>query len=500
MTLTEKKSNVNDSIAICEQKTNEGSRRNVFSRRVIVDLVALLDGFIITGCGILIKYIYVDYFLHIDQSRTAYVGMSITCAILCIFVMNRRGHYDPEQIRQQSAPIACIFRALSMSFLLLLAVAFLLRITDQYARGWIIIWFLSSFVAVSVARTLIRAGIERLARKGLFNKRVAIIGCDPVFSRVREYIERHSADGDLVGIFRAANMSAEDPGAESALTVKLRELAAFGRTNPLDQVIVALPSYDEARIQEILLELSPLATHIDFLPCVVALSTKRPGMRYIGNLGLYNLQRRPINEWGVVAKRALDLTLVVPALIVLAIPMLVIAAIIRLTSPGRALFIQERHGLNNNVIRVLKYRTMADRKRPGDHQVKKDDMEVTKAGRFLRRFSLDELPQLINVLRGDMSLVGPRPHPVKMNEKFADVVQRNKALERVERYAARHKVKPGITGWAQVNKLRGETDTREKIEKRVAYDLQYISEWSIWLDVKIILMTFRAVLNGENAH
>ncbi len=321
-----------------------------------------------------------------------------------------------------------------------------------------------------------------------------MVGVEPYSTRVRKYIEHNSPDVDIVGVFSIPKWTDEGK------STKLQELLQVGRTVQLDQIIIVLPTYDHDHVQEILLELSPLATHIDFCPGEMALRVKRPSISYIGKAAFYSIQRHPITGWGVVAKRAIDLAFVIPGLIIFSPLMLVIAALIKLSSAGRIFFVQERHGLNNNVIRVLKFRTMTDVKRDGAHQVVVGDKGVTAIGRILRRTSLDELPQMINVLRGDMSLVGPRPHAVPMNEKYADVVRHNRDYERLERYAARHKVKPGITGWAQVNDLRGITDTHEKIAKRVEYDLHYISNWSLWLDIKIILMTFSVVLKGENAH
>jgi exopolysaccharide biosynthesis polyprenyl glycosylphosphotransferase len=214
------------------------------------------------------------------------------------------------------------------------------------------------------------------------------------------------------------------------------------------------------------------------------------------------LRPRPISEHNLVAKALLDRT-VAGALLLFVSPLLLgIAALIKLDSPGPALFRQKRLGFNNRAFEILKLRTMRETAaNEAARQARRTDPRVTRIGGFLRRSSLDELPQLINVFRGDMSLVGPRPHPIWTRAGDLWNEGGDEPLEAfIHEYASRHRVKPGITGWAQVHGYRGETETVDKMKKRVEYDLHYIDNWSLWLDIRILIRTAITVATGKNAH
>ena len=483
------------------QSSQESHISKPLSRQVLVDMIALYEAFLVVVTAWVAKLVYVDIFLNGIEPEFSYLGVGFTGALLSYFIMHQRGHYDPDKIISRPLQSARIFRSLILSFFLLLAVGFMLKVAGLYSRGWLTIWFVLAFATLVVARKTAIRGLQYLSQSGQFNKRVVIIGVEPLCGKLQEHISSKEVEAELVETFSIASINDERQFMDQNLTSKLHELVKFAKTTPIDRVIVALPEYGGARVQEILLELGQLTAHVDFCPGEAALNMKRPSISYLGGLGLYNLQESPISEWGVAFKRALDIFVVLPVLAIAGIPMLIIAGLIRWTSPGDIFFIQERHGLNGKVINVLKFRTMIAKKRDGKvHQVKKGDKDITWIGKHLRRWSLDELPQLFNVLIGDMSLVGSRPHPLKLDEEFADMVRLNQDFSRLERYAARYKVKPGITGWAQVNGARGETDTRDKMKKRVEFDLHYINSWSIWLDLKILLMTVTAVIKGENAH
>jgi Undecaprenyl-phosphate glucose phosphotransferase len=208
---------------------------------------------------------------------------------------------------------------------------------------------------------------------------------------------------------------------------------------------------------------------------------------------LYTIVERPLSGWARVAKRAEDIVVSSVALFLLLPLLALVAIVIKLESPGPVLFHQNRFGFNNDLIRIYKLRSMQHQPEP-EHavaQARRNDPRVTRVGRILRRTSIDELPQLFNVLRGDMSLVGPRPHPVALNEEFAELI---------DGYLARHRVKPGITGWAQVNGLRGETDTLDKMRRRVEHDLYYIDNWSLLFDLKILVATLAVGFMNKNAY
>jgi putative colanic acid biosynthesis UDP-glucose lipid carrier transferase len=205
------------------------------------------------------------------------------------------------------------------------------------------------------------------------------------------------------------------------------------------------------------------------------------------------VHKRPIGAWSSVIKRVEDLVIGCLALLVLWPVMLVVAILIKLDSRGPILFRQARQGFNHNIITVLKFRTMSHGSQSDVEvvQATRNDPRVTRVGRILRRTSIDELPQIWNVLRGEMSLVGPRPHAIAHNQQYSELI---------DDYLGRHRVQPGITGWAQVNGLRGETDTLDKMRKRVDYDLSYINSWSIALDLKIIMLTAISILFDRRAY
>jgi Undecaprenyl-phosphate glucose phosphotransferase len=237
------------------------------------------------------------------------------------------------------------------------------------------------------------------------------------------------------------------------------------------------------------------------LPVNVYLASDLIGLRldlrqppsHFGSLPVFEVLGRPISGWGIAAKRAEDLVIGVLATVLLLPLMVAIALLIRLDSPGPVFFRQKRLGFNNQPFEIFKFRTMTP---DAGHfkktvQATRDDPRVTRMGRFLRRSSLDELPQLFNVLSGEMSLVGPRPHAVDHNEEYA---------HKIRWYFARHRVKPGMTGWAQVNGLRGETETTEKMEARVKYDIFYTENWSVVFDFHILVKTAWILVAARNAY
>jgi polysaccharide biosynthesis protein PslA len=270
----------------------------------------------------------------------------------------------------------------------------------------------------------------------------------------------------------------------------------LARTNRIDDVIVTIPGHAVARLGALLYKLKRLPVDLRVSADWMIEAFPVTGVSSVGSVVLLDVFERPLKHWNGVLKWAEDRVLGSIFLLIAAPLMAVIAAAIRLTSPGPVFFAQDRFGFNNNVIRVLKFRTMyvQDADPSGARRTVQGDPRVTAVGRILRRWSLDELPQLINVARGEMSLVGPRPHAIAMKaggRLYNDAVSD---------YLHRHRVRPGVTGWAQVHGLRGEIDTLEKARARVEHDLYYIDNWSIWLDLKTLAMTMRILLSGENAY
>jgi polysaccharide biosynthesis protein PslA len=314
--------------------------------------------------------------------------------------------------------------------------------------------------------------------------------------RLIEYLRRPSLGFRVIAVFDDRK-SAERPADVGGVPVMgtVEDLPAFSIAQQLDQIVVALPWTDERRIADVMTRLSALPVDIRLAPDLVGFSLAHCDYGDIGGLPVLNIFEKPLSEEKLMLKRIEDVAVAAALLVVFSPIMLVVAVLIKLGSPGPVFFRQTRFGFNNRPISVWKFRTMyiEDCTDVIETQALRDDPRVTPIGRWLRKTSVDEMPQLINVLQGTMSVVGPRPH--------AEGTRAGSVLfeEAVSEYAARHRVKPGLTGWAQVNGWRGETDTLEKIQRRVDHDLYYIEHWSLLFDIKIVLMTIFTVMRGRNA-
>ena len=308
------------------------------------------------------------------------------------------------------------------------------------------------------------------------------------------HAERYGAR--IVGIFDDRKERVPETIAGIAVEGRSDDLIAFVRRHRVDMVVVALPLSAELRMLEIVHKLRQLPIDIRVLTDFVGFHVPNRPVSYLGGIPLINVFDRPIKDWKAVGKAIEDRVIAACALVLLSPLLAAVALLVRLDSPGPALFRQKRLGFNNKLFEIYKFRTMyADKADPDANTlVAKGDPRVTRIGSWLRRLSIDELPQLLNVLKGDMSLVGPRPHAIhaKAADSYYDEV--------VADYAARHRVKPGITGWAQVNGWRGETDTAEKIQGRVEHDLYYIDHWSIGFDLWILVLTVVRGIAGKNAY
>jgi Undecaprenyl-phosphate glucose phosphotransferase len=276
----------------------------------------------------------------------------------------------------------------------------------------------------------------------------------------------------------------------------LEALMHYCRRARIDMLVVALPLCAEKRVLELIKKLWVLPVDIRLAGQASTLRFRPRAYSFAGTVPLIDLIDKPITDWNVVVKWLFDKCVAALALFGLAPLMALVALAIKLDSRGPVLFRQKRYGFNNELIEVFKFRSMFIDQADANAAklVTKDDPRVTRVGRFIRKTSLDELPQLINVIKSELSLVGPRPHALQA--KAADRLYHDV----VDGYFARHKVRPGITGWAQINGWRGETDTPEKIQKRVEHDLYYIDNWSVFLDLYILLNTPFALLRGDNAY
>jgi Undecaprenyl-phosphate glucose phosphotransferase len=335
-------------------------------------------------------------------------------------------------------------------------------------------------------------------KRGVFRTRIAIVGGGQAAEDALKLLEQSPLqDIEVVGLFddRFDNRSPESVQKYKKLGT-ITELAPFAREHSINLIIVAIPLSAETRMLQILKRLWELPVDIRISGAAGKLKLSRQAYTYLGDLPLLSAFERPLSGWDTVMKSLVDRGIALAALIGLSPVMLAVALAVKWESKGPAIFRQKRFGFNNQLVEVYKFRSMyTDKADAGAAKlVTRDDPRVTRVGRIIRKTSLDELPQLFNVLMGTLSLVGPRPHATQA--KAAGTLYD----EVVDGYFARHKVKPGITGWAQINGWRGETDTREKIEQRVKHDLDYIDRWSIGFDLYILAKTPLALLKSENAY
>jgi len=380
---------------------------------------------------------------------------------------------------------------------LLLLIAFGLKTTDHYSRIWFATWIASVAGALVVHRLVLLGLVAHWAKQGLLKARTVIIGAGPHGSRLAQHIRDHGRLNTRVMGF-IDERGSRSPGTLEGypLLGDMDALERMVRNHEVDEVVIALPWEAEDRLHAVTHRLSLLPVQVRMAPDFTGFDYASGRYSFLAGVPMLNVFERPISGWSSVIKTLED-KVAAPLLVLMALPvMALVAVLIKLDSPGPVFFRQQRYGFNNNLIGVYKFRTMYVDKTDATARklATRNDPRLTRIGRILRATSLDELPQLLNVLRGEMSLVGPRPHAV-----HAGVGERT-YWDIVDDYAARHKVKPGITGWAQVNGWRGETDTDEKIRKRVEHDLYYIENWSLWLDIKIVLKTALVVLSRQNAY
>ncbi len=381
--------------------------------------------------------------------------------------------------------------------LFMITLGFLLKSSDVVSRGWALGWFAGGGAMLLTVRAVSTFWVRRLKNQGTFNQRVAIFGAGVQGARFADYVLSHDRlTISLVGFFDDRR-DGRVPTTASNVPVlgNLSALVSMIRDGRIDQVVVALPWSAETRLQQIVSRLALTPVKIRLAPDLASFAFVRRPLVMLGELPVMTLFERPISGIDAGVKSLEDRILTVLILAVVWPLLLVVALAVKLDSPGPIFFRQPREGFNNRTFRVFKFRTMYHDhgQVDGIDQVSRGDHRVTRVGRLLRSTSLDELPQLFNVLQGDMSLVGPRP-PAPSTRAGGRLFP-----EVVASYAARHKVKPGITGWAQVCGWRGETDTEAKLVKRFEHDLYYIENWSLWFDLYILARTVGALILPKNA-
>jgi Undecaprenyl-phosphate glucose phosphotransferase len=399
-----------------------------------------------------------------------------------LFTLNERGD-------------SAVFDAL-LAGLVATALVFLSGMVENFSRGVSLLYVAATVTFLTASRWPFHRMLDRMASNGVIGQRIAFYGADPGSI---EAIRKVLAASDLshlhfVGVADDRPKLPDVP--ELRFIGGSDELADMARAGEVDQVLISVRNLPPARLHEIMERLNSVCVDISLIPDQAIDLAPDYRVRLIGTLPVLTVWQRPWRDVSGMLKRTEDVILALAALILVSPIMLLTALLIRLTSAGLVLFVQPRVDFNNEVIHVLKFRSMyvSQTDLVGLQTTTKADPRVTPVGKILRRLSVDELPQLLNVLRGDMSMVGPRPHATHM--RVGDLFYQ----EAVKGHAGRHRVKPGITGLAQVKGLRGEIRTLERARRRVELDQQYINQWSVWLDLWILLLTVRAVFLDADAY
>ena len=462
-----------------------------FHPGIVSGLATLADGASVFGTGLAVYMLYVGWQGH---SLPLYLSFLTLDTLFVLAAFGLAGLYHFESLSHPERQLHKIFMICGLSFMIMTVLAFALKISEEFSRVWAFAWFFAATAGICLVRVFGHAQLSEWAVKGRLTRNVAVVGAGIQGQRLVEALQASEDPWlNVIGVFDDRTTRVPSEVGKVPVIGGLGQLVDFVRQNRIDDIVIALPWSAESRQLGIVEKLSLLPAHVQLAPDMIGFHF--PVSRYdrLGAVSCLKVSARPLDGWSAVLKAVED-WLVASVILFAVLPlMLMIAAAIKLGSRGPVFYRQERYGFNNQLIEVFKFRTMYDDPDPDPEvlQARRNDPRVTRVGAFLRRTSLDELPQLLNVLRGEMSVVGPRPHAVAHDEKYGRVI---------DRYLGRFRVRPGITGWAQVNGWRGETDTLAKMRARIEHDLSYIESWSVALDLRILLWTVGIVVRGRNAY
>jgi Undecaprenyl-phosphate glucose phosphotransferase len=472
----------------------ESLRASTISASVLTGVVRAVDAVIVASLGALTL---VSAAGPVAVHPLAVLGILLG-VVLVTLVFQAADCYQVSVMRTLLPQLTRIMIGLSLIFGPFFTIPVLVDYDLSLPPTWLGLWFGLTLLTLLAMRLGLAVLLRRWTKAGRLEHRAVIVGGGEAAAELIRDIEKQPSHAiRICGIFddrrndRSPAVVAGYPKLGS-----VADLVEFARIAHVDMLIVTIPIKAERRLLEFLKQLWVLPVDIRLSAHTASLDFRDRASSFIGGVPFVDVVDKPVADWDAIVKRALDLLVATVALILLSPIMLATAIAIRLDSPGPVLFRQKRYGFNNEVIEVFKFRSMYHHLSDplAKRVVTRGDSRITRVGRFIRKTSIDELPQLFNVLSGELSLVGPRPHAVNAHtdERLWEEV--------VDGYFARHKVKPGITGWAQVNGWRGEVDTPEKIHKRVEYDIYYIENWSILFDLYIMIRTPFALFNTENAY
>ncbi|MGZ5865499.1 MAG: undecaprenyl-phosphate glucose phosphotransferase [Xanthobacteraceae bacterium] len=441
------------------------------------------------------------YRWHVDPQASAlqYLLAALGVATAAVIVFQTCNLYNVSAFRAPVHQLKRIVTAWTGLFLAGFAIAFFAKFETSFSRVWAGSFYISGLLVLCAGRLVLTALVRRWARAGHLVHRVVIVGGGPTAESLIDALQADAnSDLRICGVFDDRNEERSPPVVSGIPKLgSVDDLVEFTRLTRVDLILVSLPLTAEERVLQMVRKLWVLPVDVRLAAHMNQLRFRPRAYSYIGNVPVLDIFDKPIADWNMVVKAIFD-RIVGACILIGVLPIMAIIAIaVKLDSPGPIFFRQRRYGFNNEPISVYKFRSlyhdMADAK--ASRLVTVDDPRVTRIGRLIRKTSLDELPQLFNVVfAGNLSLVGPRPHA--LNAK----AEQRLYEEAVDGYFARHRVKPGITGWAQINGWRGDTDTQEKIQRRIEHDLYYIENWSLLFDIYIVLRTPFALIKAENAY
>ena len=470
--------------------------RRLLSPQMVVLIAGALDfsGTMLTAGALVLRYPGVT-------ARTEWLAYGLFAgfgALTLVAVLQTLGLYQFLNLLSPFRRLGKLMFSWLVTFMLLAVGIFMLKFGDHISRVWFTSWAISGVFFFVSWRFLLGGLLRHVNRDGHFNKRAVLVGGGENAARVISVIENSTETGiNLIGVFDDRD-DVRVPGEVKGLFKlgSIDDLIDFVRSTPIDTLLVTLPTTAEERLLKILDRLWVLPVDIRLSAQGQKIRLRPRAYSYIGNLPCLDVYDKPLGEWGPFLKTILDKSVSALLLLLLAPVYAAIALAIKLDSKGPVFFKQKRYGFNNELIEIYKFRSMySDQSDAAAARlVTRGDARVTRVGKFIRRTTLDEIPQFLNVLKGELSLVGPRPHATQA-KAGADLYEHV-----VDGYFARHRVKPGLTGWAQINGWRGETDTAEKIERRVEHDLFYIENWSLTFDLYILARTPLALFTTKNAY
>jgi Undecaprenyl-phosphate glucose phosphotransferase len=464
------------------------ARRYPVSASIVSVIAAVLDGAAILGAG---GVLYAALIPFHAESLEVYLFAICFVAVSSLLLFHFAGLYEFDALLRPLASADRILISLASAVLFVLAAAFAFKVSETFSRVWMASFAAGASVTVVLARFALSRLLQRLSQVGAFRRNVVFVGHGNHIRRLLDRIKTRQEFLTVSGVF------VDEPEAAIGGIPVLgtpADVSVFVRHELVDDVVIALPWSEEARIMGMVEGLRELPVNVHLGADLIGLSLDFSGPPgHFRGAPVFSVFGRPLSGWGLIVKTTFDYVVGSMLLLIASPIMAFVAVAIKLDSPGPVLFKQLRFGFNNRPFHIYKFRSMRDAPAPDGKtvQARRDDERVTRLGRILRQTSLDELPQLFNVLNGTMSLVGPRPHAIDHNWEYS---------QKIRGYFARHRVKPGITGWAQVQGLRGETDTPEKMAARVRADVYYIENWSLLFDLYILFLTLWVPIRRRNAY